>query len=170
MPWQHDPRAAAYSAPMTRITLIAAVARNRVIGRGGEMPWHLPADLAHFKATTMGHPLVMGRATFEAIGRALPGRRTIVITRSPDWRHADVEVAHSFPDALTLAGPADELFVAGGGQIYAEALPWAHRMILTEVDAAPEGDTYFPDWDHRQWAETERSPHDGFDIVAYERR
>jgi dihydrofolate reductase len=155
---------------MTRITLIAAVGRNRVIGLGGQIPWHLGEDLAHFKATTMGHPLVMGRATFDAIGRPLPGRRTIVITRSRAWQHADIEVAHSFPDALALAGPADEVFVAGGGQVYAEALPWAHRMVLTEVDATPEGDTHFPEWDHREWAEVERSPHDGFDIVVYERR
>jgi len=155
---------------MTRITLIAAVARNRVIGREGRMPWHLSDDLAHFKATTMGHPLVMGRATFEAIGRALPGRRTIVITRSPQWRHADVEVAHSFADALALAGPADEVFVAGGGQVYTEALPWAHRMVLTEVDDAPEGDTFFPEWDHGAWTEVDRSPHDRFDIAVYERR
>ncbi len=155
---------------MTRITLIAAVGTNRVIGRGGAMPWHLAEDLAHFKTTTMGHPLVMGRATFEAIGRPLPGRRTIVITRAREWRHADVEVAHSFPDALALAGPADELFVAGGGQVYAEALPWAHRMVLTEVAQAPDGDTVFPEWDTRHWQEVERTPHEGFDIVVYERR
>jgi len=155
---------------MTRITLIAAVGTNRVIGRGGAMPWHLAEDLAHFKTTTMGHPLVMGRATFDAIGRPLPGRRTIVITRSPEWQHADVEVAHSFADALALAGPADELFVAGGGQVYAEALPWAHRMVLTEVDEAPDGDTFFPEWDPRQWQEVERARHEGFDIVVYERR
>ncbi len=155
---------------MTRITLIAALGTNGVIGRDGQMPWHLPEDLAHFKATTMGHPLLMGRATFDTIGRALPGRRTIVITRNPDWQHADVEAAHSFPDALTLVGPADEVFVAGGGQVYAEAMPWAHRMVLTEVDEAPAGDTVFPAWDRSRWQEVERSPHEGFDIAVYERR
>ena len=155
---------------MTRLTLIAALGRNRVIGVDGTMPWHLPDDLAHFKATTMGHPLVMGRATFEAVGRPLPGRRTIVLTRSRTWRHPDVEVAHSFADALALAGPADEVFVAGGGQVYAEALPWAHRMVLTEVDASPDGDTVFPAWDEAQWQEVERASHPGFDIVVYERR
>ncbi len=155
---------------MTRITLIAALGANQVIGRDGQMPWHLPEDLAHFKATTMGHPLLMGRATFASIGRPLPGRRTIVLTRNPEWHHADVEVAHSFPAALTLVGPADEVFVAGGGQVYAEALPWAHRMVLTEVDGEPDGDTYFPPWDRSRWQEVERSAHDGFAIAVYERR
>ena len=155
---------------MTRITLIAALGTNRVIGREGRMPWHLPEDLAHFKATTMGHPLLMGRATFESIGRPLPGRRTIVITHNRDWHHADVEVAHSFPDALTLAGPADEVFVAGGGQVYVEAMPWAHRMVLTEVESDAPGDTLFPEWDPSRWQEVERSPREGFAIVVYERR
>ncbi len=154
---------------MTRITLIAAVARNGVIGLGGAMPWHLPDELAHFKATTMGHALVMGRATFESIGRALPGRRTIVVTRNPQWQHPDVEVAHSFPDAVSLAGPADEVFVAGGAQVYAEALPYAHRLLLTEVDAEPEGDTFFPSWPRDEWREELREPHDGWSRVVYER-
>jgi hypothetical protein len=109
----------AYALPMTRITIIAAVGRNGVIGRDGRMPWHLPEDFAHFKAATLGHALVMGRRTFESIGRALPGRRTIVITRDPGWHHSDVEVAHSFEEALSLAGVADEVFVAGGAEVYA---------------------------------------------------
>lgn len=154
---------------MTRVTLIAAVGSNRVIGVDGHMPWHLPEDLRHFKATTMGHPLVMGRKTFEVIGRALPGRRTIVITRQPDWRHSDVEVAHSFVDALSLAGPADEVFVAGGGEIYTEAMPWAQRMILTEVDSKTEGDTFFPEWVAEDWREVDRVTHEGFAVVTYER-
>lgn len=154
---------------MTRITLIAALGRNLAIGRDGAMPWHLPADLRHFKDTTMGHPLVMGRVTFEAIGRPLPGRRTIVITRSPDWHHAEVESAHSFPEALALAGPADEVFVAGGGQIYREAMPYATRMVLTEVDDSPEGDTFFPEWVVDDWRETHREEHEGFAVATYER-
>ena len=154
---------------MTRVTLLAALGRNRVIGRGGGMPWHLPEDLRHFKATTLGHPLVMGRKTFESIGRVLPGRRTIVITRQPGWHHADVEVAHSFTDALTLAGPADEVFVVGGGEIYAEAMPWAQRMVLTEVDASPDVDTWFPEWVADDWREVDRLEHDGFSVVTYER-
>jgi len=154
---------------LTRITLIAAVARNGVIGLDGAMPWHLPDELAHFKATTMGHALVMGRRTFEGIGRVLPGRRTIVVTRDPSWQHPGVEVAHSFAEAVSLAGPADEVFVAGGAQIYAEAMPYAHRMLVTEVDASPEGDTWFPQWPRADWREDEREPHEGWSRVVYER-
>ena len=154
---------------MTRITLIAAVARNGVIGRRGALPWHLPDELAHFKATTMGHPLVMGRTTFEAIGRVLPGRRTIVVTRDLHWQHPGVETAHSFAEAVSLAGPADEVFVAGGAQIYAEAMPYAHRMVITEVDDEPEGDTWFPSWARADWREESREAHDGWSRVVYER-
>jgi dihydrofolate reductase len=154
---------------MTRVTLIAALGRNRVIGRDGEMPWHLPEDLKHFKHTTMCHPMVMGRKTFESIGRVLPGRRTIVITRQPGWSHADVEAAHSLPEALSLAGPGDEVFVVGGGEVYAEAMPFAQRMVLTEVHDSPEGDTWFPEWSREQWREASREPRDGFDIVTYDR-
>ena len=118
---------------MTQVVLIAAVAEGGVIGRDGAIPWRVPGELARFKETTMGHPLVMGRKTFESIGRPLPGRRCIVITRSLAWRHPGVETAHSFAEALALAGPADEVFVAGGGQVYAEALPFAHRMILSRL-------------------------------------
>lgn len=154
---------------MTRISLIAAVARNGVIGRDGGMPWHLPDELRHFKDTTMGHTLVMGRRTFDSIGRALPGRRTVVVTRDPSWRHAGVEAAHSFAEAIALAGPADEVFVAGGAQVYAEAMPFAHRLVITEVDAEPEGDTWFPAWARDEWREVSREPHEGWSRVVYER-
>ena len=154
---------------MTRISLIAAVARNGVIGKDGQVPWHLPDELERFKATTMGHPLVMGRRTFESIGRTLPGRRTIVVTRDPRWHHPGVESAHSFAEALSLAGPADEVFVAGGAEVYAEALPFAHRLVLTEVDAEPEGDTWFPAWDRARWVEESREEHEGWTRVVYER-
>lgn len=155
---------------MTRVSLIAAVARNGVIGAGNAMPWHLPEDFAFFKRTTMGHPLVMGRRTFDSIGRVLPGRRTIVITRQPSWSHPEVETAHSFAEAISLAGPADEVFVAGGGEVYAEAMPYAHRLLVTEVDLEPEGDVRFPPVDHQHWRETSREPRDGFAFVTYERR
>ena len=154
---------------MTRITIIAAVARNGVIGAGGRMPWHLPDELAHFKATTMGHTLLMGRRTFESIGRALPGRRSVVVTRDVAWQHAGVETAHSFAEAIALAGPGDEVFVAGGAQVYAEAIPYAHAMVLTEVDAEPEGDTWFPQWDRSQWSEESRESHDGWSRATYVR-
>ncbi len=154
---------------MTRITIIAAVARNGVIGHDGGMPWHLPEELAHFKASTMGHTLLMGRRTFESIGRALPGRRSVVVTRDPLWRHAGVETAHSFAEAVSLAGPGDEVFVAGGAQVYAEAMPYAHAMLLTEVDAEPDGDTWFPQWSAREWAEESREDHDGWSRASYVR-
>ena len=154
---------------MTRVTLLAAIGRNLVIGRDGDMPWHLPEDLRHFKATTMGHPMVMGRKTFDSIGRVLPGRRTIVVTRQARWSHADVETAHSLSEALSLAGPADEVFVCGGGQVDAEAMPWAHRLLITEVDQAPEGDVRFPDIDPDLWHEVAREPRDGFSWVTYQR-
>ncbi|MFC8504170.1 dihydrofolate reductase [Pedococcus sp. NPDC057267] len=154
---------------MTSVTLIAAVGRNGVIGADNDMPWHLPEDFAFFKRTTMGHPMVMGRRTFDSIGRVLPGRRTIVITRQPDWSHADVETAHSLSEALALAGPADEVFVCGGGQVYAEAMPFAQRLLITEVDQAPEGDVTFPEIDRAHWREVSRERRDGFSWVAYER-
>ena len=154
---------------MTSVTLIAAVGRNGVIGTDNGMPWHLPADFAFFKRTTMGHPMIMGRKTFDSIKRVLPGRRTIVITHRPDWAHADVETAHSLAEALALAGPADEVFVCGGGQVYAEAMPWAQRLLITEVDQEPSGDVLFPEIDPAQWRETAREPQDGFSWVIYAR-
>jgi dihydrofolate reductase len=154
---------------MTNVTLIAAVGRNGVIGADNEMPWRIPEDFAFFKRTTMGHPMVMGRKTFDSIGRVLPGRRTIVVTRQADWTHPDVETAHSLTEALALAGPADEVFVCGGGQVYAEAMPYAHRLLITEVDQSPEGDVTFPAIDISEWREVSREPHDGFSWVTYER-
>jgi dihydrofolate reductase len=154
---------------MTEVTLIAAVARNGVIGRGPDIPWRLPEDFAFFKRTTMGHTLLMGRLTFESIGRGLPGRRTIVVTRDLEWRRPEVEVAHSFLEALALAGPADEVFVCGGGQIYTEAMPWAHRLLVTEVFLEPDGDVHFPPIDPAVWVETARQPRDGYAWVTYER-
>ena len=113
--------------------------------------------------------MVMGRKTFDSIGRVLPGRRTIVVTRQRDWSHAGVETAHSLADALALAGPADEVFVCGGGQVYAEAMPFAQRLLITEVDQSPEGDVTFPEIDISQWREVGREPRDGFSWVVYER-
>lgn len=155
---------------MTNVTMIAAVGRNGVIGDGVSMPWHLPADLKHFKATTLGHTMIMGRRTFESIGRPLPGRRTIVITRQPDWRHPDVETAHSLTDAFFLAGPGDEVFVVGGGEVYREAMPYAVRLVITHVDQEPEGSVTFPAIDPQAWAETDREAGEGFVIVTYQRR
>ena len=154
------------------VTIVAAVARNGVIGVDGGLPWHLPDDLRRFKALTMGHVLVMGRRTYESIGRPLPGRTTIVVTRRPDWSAGADEVmrARDVPGALELAREIDdEVFVVGGGQIYEEALPLADRLDLTLVDQEPEGDTLFPDVDWSSWREVRREPGDGLAFVTYER-
>ncbi len=164
----------------TTVTLVVAVGANGVIGVDGSLPWRLPEDLAHFKQLTLGHPLVMGRATFESIGRPLPGRTTIVVTRQPDWSADGVETAGSLDTALARAAELDdEVFVVGGAQVYAEALErdLVHLMCVTRVAASPQGDTYFPAVDWERWQEVGRIPHVGpepervpFDIVTYRRR
>lgn len=165
--------APAPSAPVTAqrgqsIVFVAALGRNNVIGVEGRMPWHLPDDLRRFKALTMGRTLVMGRRTFEAIGRVLPGRRTIVITSDATWRHAGVDVATSPGQALDLAGPG-EVMVVGGGQIYAQLFHVAERLELTHVDATPEGDTLFPHFDSGTWSVIAREEHEGYCYVTYTR-
>ncbi len=152
------------------LTLVAAVGRNGVIGDGQGMPWHLPQDLAHFKRTTMGGVMLMGRRTFDSIGRSLPGRRSIVVTRDPDWSADGVQVARSLAEALLIAGD-HEVFVAGGGEIYAQTIESADRMVITEVDQqpAPEGSVRFPAIDPRLWRETSREPRDRFAWVIWER-
>ena len=143
-----------------RVTLVAAVADNRVIGNAGDIPWRIPADFAHFKALTLGHVLVMGRATYDSIGRSLPGRTTIVLTRDPQWQADGVLVATGLDQALALAADIDdEVFVAGGAGVYAQALDRAHAQVLTEVHLSPEGDTYYPDFDRASWTETRREAH-----------
>lgn len=151
--------------------LVAAVARNGVIGLDGGLPWHIPGDLPRFKAMTLGHVLVMGRKTYESIGRPLPDRTTIVVTRRPGWHGgAAVLVAHSVDDALTRAGELDEkVFVVGGARIYAEALPLADRLELTHVDLEPDGDTFFPPVDWSDWRVVHRKPGEGCEYVSYER-
>ena len=154
------------------VTIVAAVGRNGVIGVDGGLPWHLPDELQRFKELTMGHVLVMGRKTYESIGRPLPGRTTVVVTRRPDWRPgADgVLVVHSLAAAIE-AGEAvdDEVFVVGGAEVYAAALPLTDRLALTFVDTEPEGDTFFPAVDWEEWRETARHPGDGWTQVEYER-
>lgn len=150
------------------VILIAAVGSNGVIGRDNDLPWRIREDLQHFKALTLGNTLVMGRKTYDSIGRPLPGRRTVVVTRQPDWSVEGVEVAHSLDDALKLAD-GNDLYVAGGGEIYRQALPHADRLELTEVDQAPDGDVTFPAFDRSQWQETARTPGDGFAFVTYVR-
>ena len=153
-----------------RVVMIAAYADNRVIGDHGRIPWHLPEDFAHFKATTLGHTLVMGRATYDSIGRPLPGRTTIVVTRNPSWTASGVLVAHSLESALALAAdlPGD-VFIAGGSQIYTQAMPLATHQVLTEVHKSPPGDAFYPEFSGEEWVETARKAHDGFDVVWWER-
>jgi len=132
------------------ITIIAAMARNRAIGLDGAMPWHLPAELKHFKETTMAKPIVMGRRTWQSIGRALPGRQNLVVTRNRSFRAEGCEVADSLEEAIALAD-GGEVMIIGGGQLYRQALPVADRMVLTLVDCEPEADTWFPDWREKEW-------------------
>jgi dihydrofolate reductase len=137
-----------------RLNLIVAWARDRVIGRAGTLPWHLPEDLRHFKRITLGHPIVMGRRTWESIGRPLPGRRSIVVSRNPHWSAPGAERAGSLAQALAMCAGAGEAFVIGGAALFAEALPLARRLFLTQIDAAFEGDTRFPPVDLSAWRET----------------
>jgi dihydrofolate reductase len=157
--------------PCDRLTLVAAYADNRVIGDHGAIPWRIPEDFAHFKATTLGGTLVMGRTTYDSIGRALPGRTTVVVTRNADWTADGVLVAHSLDDALALASrQAGETFVAGGTQIYEQCLPLATHQVLTEVHGSPDGDAHYPVFDPADWVETRREPRDGFAWVWWERK
>ena len=138
------------------LSIIVAMAKNRVIGRDNQLPWHLPADLRHFKQTTMGHPIIMGRKTYESIGRPLPGRQNIVITRNPDFQAEGCLVVHSLQEALAAVPEAEEVFIIGGASLYREALPLADRIYLTLVDAEVEGDTFFPELDASEWQEVRR--------------
>ncbi|WP_240724749.1 dihydrofolate reductase [Onishia niordana] len=139
------------------VAMIAAMSRNRVIGVDNQLPWYLPEDLKFFKVMTQGKPLVMGRKTFESIGRPLPGRRNIVVTRDPDFEHPGVSVCHDLVSALDLADQqaiidgVEEIMVMGGAQIYAQALPYASRLYLTEVDITLEGDAFFPELEKASW-------------------
>ena len=155
------------------VTIVAAVARNGVIGVDGRLPWRLPEDLRRFKKLTLGHVLVMGRKTYESIGRPLPGRTTVVVTRNARWDSGsdEVVVAAGVPEAIAAATAIDdEVFVVGGAQVYAAALPVTHRLELTLVDAEPDGDTTFPDVDWGEWLELSREEGDGVAYVTYERR
>jgi len=145
------------------IALVVAVADNGVIGRGGDLPWRLPEDLKYFRAVTMGKPIVMGRRTYESIGRPLPGRPNIVVTRNPDFHADGVDIAATLDDALAIAARraeaagVSEITIIGGAEIYRAVLPRADRIYLTEVHEAVEGDTVFPDYDRNEWNETSRS-------------
>lgn len=149
------------------LSLVVAAGENNEIGRRGRMPWHLPADLKHFKALTLGKPVIMGHRTFEAIGKPLPQRRNIVVTRDRAWRATGCEVAHSLPEALVIAAGEPEIMVIGGGQLYRQALPRAQRIYLTRVHGTFDADTFFPVLDMSQWRETAREAHPADECNSY---
>lgn len=150
------------------LAFVVATAENGVIGRDNKLIWHLPADLKHFKQLTQGHPVVMGRRTYESIGRPLPNRTNIVVTRQADWQAAGCEVAHSVPEALERARQLDEdIFVIGGAEIYRQALPAADVVYLTEVHHTFEGDVTFPELSRTEWREESRERHEADDKHAY---
>ena len=159
------------------ISIIVAMTADRVIGRDNTLPWRLPADLRRFKRLTLGHHLVVGRKTWESIGRPLPGRKMVVITRQRDFRADGVEVVHSVDDALAVAreNGEDDVFIAGGEEIYRQTLARAHRLYVTRVHATIEGDAFFPEYDAADWTEIERedraaderNPH-AFSFITYE--
>ena len=154
------------------ITLVAAVSANGIIGADGGLPWRLPEDLRRFKALTLGHPMVMGRRTYDSIGRPLPGRRTIVVTRQTDWSVAGVQTAASVDEALALAGDGDgggEVMVVGGGEIYRQTMDRADRLEITHVDAEIDGDTTFPEIDPGRWVVERTETRDGYRFVSYRR-
>jgi dihydrofolate reductase len=157
-----------------RVFLVAAVAANGVIGARGKLPWHLPEDLKHFKALTLGHPVIMGRKTWESLGRPLPGRENIVVTRTSGYEAPGASVAASLDAALALCAGEAVAFVIGGAELYAAALPLAAGLVLTEIHRDFQGDTCFPAFDREAWRETQRKPQSGadglrFDFVLYER-
>ncbi len=162
---------------ISRIAIIAAVARNGVIGQRNRMPWHLPEDLKRFRQLTLGHAVIMGRRTFESIGKPLAGRNNIVVTRSPDWTRPGCHAAHSLAAALAVVHGSQDAFVIGGAEIYALALPIARRLYMTEIERDFEGDAFFPGFDRSRWREVSRESRvlDGtggfsYHFVAYEPR
>ncbi|MDN5744175.1 MAG: dihydrofolate reductase [Nocardioidaceae bacterium] len=161
-----------------KVTMVAAVAENGVIGADGDIPWRIPADFAHFKAITIGHVLIIGRTTHEGIGRPLPGRTTIVLTRDTSFAAEGVEVAHSVVEALELADRLidqrpelvdAQVRIGGGAAVYAAALPYADEQVISEIPGAPAGDTHYPDFGAKRWREVSREAREGFTVVWWER-
>ena len=141
---------------MPIISLVAAMAKNRVIGKDNAMPWHLPADLKHFKSVTLNKPIIMGRKTYESIGKPLPGRKNIVMSSNSDYHLEGCDTATSFEQALSLAGNVEEVMIIGGGFLYSQVLPLAHKLYLTFIELDIEGDTQFPEYEHLLLKEVKR--------------
>lgn len=138
------------------ISIISAMAANRTIGINNTLPWRLPEDLKYFKALTLGHHILMGRKTWESIGKSLPGRTTVIITRGGYPAPEGVKIAHSLQEAIDICGADEEIFFVGGAELYAQALPLADRLYLTEIQADVEGDAWFPEYDRAHWREISR--------------
>lgn len=153
-----------------RVVLVAAVGDNGVIGAGGDIPWKISEDLRHFRATTRGNTVLMGRSTYDSIGHPLPYRTNVVLTRDTAWSADGVFVVHSVQEGIERAQDFEgDVMVIGGGHVYAAALPFADSQVLTEVHSSPEGDTFYPVWDTAEWRETRRDVRDGYDFVWWDR-
>ena len=152
---------------MSQLSIIVAVATNNVIGLNNTLPWHLPEDLKRFKALTMGHHIIMGRKTYESLGRLLPGRTTVIVTRNPHYAVEGAIVVNSLEEALEASKPDDEVFLIGGAELYALGLAYAHRLYMTEVHAVYAGDAYFPTIDYANWKESSREQHLSINNLQY---
>jgi len=151
-----------------RINLIAAMANNRTIGLNNQMPWHMPADLIHFKSITLSHPVLMGRKTYQSIGKALPGRRNIVISRDMSLKLSDADIYHSIEEAIDSCSDAEEIMIIGGSNIYQQMIDKADRLFLTFIDLDIDGDAYFPDWSKLGFIETHREQHQADEKNAHD--
>jgi len=160
------------------ISLLVAMDQNRIIGKDNQLPWHLPEDLSYFKKVTMGHPIIMGRKTFESIGRVLPGRQNVIVTRNLHFSHDGCIVLHSIEEVKAFADTANgEVFVIGGSEIFQEILPYADRLYITKIEHTFSGDAYFPDFNEADWMlissekgpKNEKNPYDYY-FQVYERR
>lgn len=160
---------------MTTLSIIAAVARNRVIGLNNTLPWHLPEDLKRFRALTMGHHIIMGRKTFESLGRLLPGRTSVIVTRNSRYHVEGALIAHSLEQAIMMCGSDEEAFLIGGAELYKQGLQLADRLYITEIHAEFSGDAFFPEYDASAWKETSRESYTSekglaFSYVTCERK
>jgi dihydrofolate reductase len=160
---------------MTKLSTIVAIANNRVIGINNTLPWHLPEDLKRFRALTMGHHIIMGRKTYDSLGRLLPGRTTVIVTRNPDYKVEGALTANSLADAIALCKNDDEAFLIGGAELYQDGLRHSDKLYITEIDLDVAGDAHFPDFDSSQWQEIAREAHVSeqglkFNYVTYQRK
>lgn len=160
---------------MTQLSTIVAIANNRVIGINNTLPWHLPEDLKRFKALTMGHHIIMGRKTYESLGRLLPGRTTVIVTRNQDYKVEGALIANSLQDAIAQCKGDDEAFLIGGAELYQDGLKFSDKLYITEIDLDVAGDAHFPDFDSQDWQEIAREAHVSekglkFNYVTYQRK